>query len=43
VLFQRSRAPFAVAAGLAASVVAAFVIDRTIGMPNATGDIGNWT
>ena len=43
VLFERSRVPFAVAAALAASVLAAFVIDRTIGLPNATGDVGNWT
>jgi hypothetical protein len=30
-------------AGLAAVVFAAFVVDRTLGMPGATGDIGNWT
>jgi FtsH-binding integral membrane protein len=43
VLFSRSRAAVGAAAGLAATVLAAFVVDRTLGMPNATGDIGNWT
>jgi hypothetical protein len=43
VLFHRSRLSLAAAAGLAAAVIAAFVVDRTVGMPNATGDIGNWT
>jgi hypothetical protein len=43
VLFSRSRAAVAAAAGLAAAVLAAYVVDRTVGMPNATGDIGNWT
>lgn len=31
------------AAALAGSVLLGYVVDRTIGMPNATGDIGNWT
>ncbi len=43
VLFSRSRVAVAAAAGLAATVLAAFVVDRTLGMPAATGDIGNWT
>jgi hypothetical protein len=43
VLFGRSRVPVAAAAGLAAAVLAGYVINRTVGMPNATGDIGNWT
>jgi hypothetical protein len=43
VLFSRSRLAVGAAAGLAATVLAAFVVDRTLGMPNATGDIGNWT
>ena len=43
VLFSRSRAAAAAAAGLAATVLAAYVVDRTLGMPGATGDIGNWT
>ncbi|MFM7029720.1 MAG: hypothetical protein ACKOWK_01465 [Micrococcales bacterium] len=30
------------AAGLAASVFAGLVINRTVGMPGAMGDIGNW-
>jgi len=42
VLFHRSRTALLAAAGLAASVIAAFVLDRTVGLPNATGDIGNW-
>jgi Na+/melibiose symporter-like transporter len=42
VLFHRSRAALLAAAGLAAGVIAAFVLDRTVGLPNATGDIGNW-
>jgi hypothetical protein len=43
VLFHRSRLSLAAAAGLAAAVIAGFVVDRTVGMPSATGDIGNWT
>jgi hypothetical protein len=42
-LFSRSRTAVAAAAGLAATVLAAYVVDRTLGMPGATGDIGNWT
>jgi hypothetical protein len=30
-------------AGLSAAVLVGFVINRTIGMPNAMDDIGNWT
>jgi len=43
VLFTRSRAAFLAAAGLAASALVGFVLSRTTGLPNATGDIGNWT
>jgi lysylphosphatidylglycerol synthetase-like protein (DUF2156 family) len=43
VLFTRSRAAFLAAAGLAASAAAGYVLSRTTGLPNATGDIGNWT
>lgn len=43
VVFTRSRLALLAAAGLAGSVLLGFVVDRTIGMPNATGDIGNWT
>ena len=31
------------AAGLSAAVILGFVVNRTMGMPNATDDIGNWT
>ena len=37
-----SRALLA-SAGLAALVIVGFVINRTVGMPNANGDIGNWS
>lgn len=30
------------AAGLALSVIAGFVVNRTVGMPGAMDDIGNW-
>ena len=43
VLFTRTRAAFLAAAGLAASAAAGYVLSRTTGLPNATGDIGNWT
>src|SRR3954466_9631801 len=43
VLFTRSRAAFLAAAGLAASAAVGYVLSRTTGLPNATGDIGNWT
>lgn len=42
-LHSRSRLVWVAAGGLAASTLAGFIIDRTVGMPNATGDIGNWT
>jgi len=31
------------AAGLSISIIVGFVINRTVGMPGAMGDIGNWT
>lgn len=43
VIHVKSRMVFAAAGLLAASVLAGFIIDRTVGMPNATGDIGNWS
>jgi len=43
VLFTRSRTAYLAAAGLAASAIAGYVVSRTTGLPNATGDIGNWT
>lgn len=33
---------FLASAGLAASVLVGFVINRSVGMPGAMGDIGNW-
>jgi|1186.fasta_scaffold94700_2 hypothetical protein len=42
VLFSRTRLPFLAAAGLAASALVGYVLSRTTGLPNATGDIGNW-
>jgi hypothetical protein len=42
-LFSRSRLALAAAAGVAGSVLLGYVADRTIGLPSATGDIGNWT
>jgi len=37
-----SRLDLLASFGLAASVILGFVINRTVGMPNAMGDIGNW-
>jgi hypothetical protein len=43
VLFDQSPRWLLAAAAAAASVMAGFVINRTVGLPNATDDIGNWT
>jgi hypothetical protein len=43
VLFSDSPRWLIAAAGLAASAFAGYVINRTVGLPQATGDIGNWT
>ena len=43
VLFTRSRTAFLAAAGLAGSAAIGYVLSRTTGLPNANGDIGNWT
>ena len=43
VLFSRSRAVFLAAAALAGSAALGYVLSRTTGLPNANGDIGNWT
>jgi hypothetical protein len=43
VLFTRARSAFLAAAGLAASAAVGYVLSRTTGLPNATGDVGNWT
>lgn len=41
-LFDASRRTWAMVAGLTASVLIGFVLSRTSGLPDATGDIGNW-
>ena len=33
---------FLASAGLGASVLVGFIVNRTVGMPGAMGDIGNW-
>jgi hypothetical protein len=43
VLFSHSPRWLLAAAGLATSVFAGYVINRTVGLPRATDDIGNWT
>lgn len=43
VLHRPQRAIWLAAAGLAAGALAGFVISRSVGLPNATDDIGNWT
>ena len=43
VVLTGSRAALLAGAAIAGGVLLGFVIDRTIGLPNATGDIGNWT
>jgi hypothetical protein len=43
VLFTRTRTAFLAAAGLAGSAALGYILSRTTGLPNATGDIGNWT
>lgn len=36
------RQDFVIAALLSAAVLLGFIVNRTVGMPGATGDIGNW-
>lgn len=43
VLIKGTRITWVAAGALAASAIAGYVINRTVGMPNATDDIGNWT
>ncbi|QEC49820.1 hypothetical protein FSW04_21115 [Baekduia soli] len=43
VLFSRRREAWLAAAAVAASALVGYVVNRTVGMPDATGDIGNWT
>ena len=38
-----SRAVWAATGGLALAILTGFVLSRTTGLPNATGDIGNWS
>jgi|SRR5438552_17537575 len=40
---SRDRRIWLAAGALAASAIAGYVLSRTVGLPNATGDIGNWT
>ena len=42
-IFTRSRTALLAAAGLSVSVLLGFVINRTVGLPGAMDDIGNWT
>src|SRR4051812_11888203 len=43
VLVSHRRIVWGVAGGLAASAIGGYVLSRTTGLPNATGDVGNWT
>lgn len=42
-LFTRSRTALLASAGVAGGVLLGYVVNRTIGMPGAMDDIGNWT
>src|SRR3954470_1660967 len=42
-LFTRMRVAFLAAAALAASAAVGYILSRTTGLPNAHGDVGNWT
>lgn len=42
VIRRGSRLDFAAAAALAAAVILDYVVNRTVGMPGAMDDIGNW-
>lgn len=43
VLSGATKRDYVAAAALAAAVIVGFVINRTVGMPGATDDIGNWS
>ena len=43
VLHVHTKAVWLATGGLAASAIIGYVLSRTTGLPNATGDIGNWT
>jgi hypothetical protein len=38
-----SRTGWALAGGLAAAAIVGYCLSRTIGLPSATGDVGNWS
>ncbi len=42
IIVRAERIDYFASAGLAASVIAGFVVNRTVGMPGAMDDIGNW-
>ncbi len=42
-LFTRSRLAMPAASILIATALAGFILNRTVGLPHAKGDIGNWT
>jgi hypothetical protein len=42
-LHRESRLAWLAAGALAASAIAGYVLSRTTGLPNAKGDVGNWT
>lgn len=41
-LTRKNSFDYLAAAVLSVAVLAGFIVNRTIGMPGATGDIGNW-
>jgi hypothetical protein len=41
-LFTRSRLAMPAAIALVVSALIGFLLNRTVGLPSATGDIGNW-
>ena len=43
VLFTRSRTALLAAAAVGASAIAGYVLSRSVGLPGATDDVGNWT
>jgi hypothetical protein len=43
VLFTRTRVAWLGAAAVAAGALVGYVVNRTVGLPNAMDDIGNWT
>lgn len=43
VLFARTRLSWLAAAAIGSSALVGFILSRTVGLPHATEDIGNWT